>query len=423
MPNKILFRPLTRGITRGVVGFGGGGAVPFPPATKEELFDLGARMVMVYGQSLSLGSTGASDVETTVSTEVDHALMFNGGTRPHNDDLSVSTGNLGSTMLNGDPTSGFVYLAESVTPRADKNFGETISTGIAVQNATTPLFFVNHGIGAQTLSQLSYQGGVGNSGQIFASQAIALQRAKEIYDARGVAISWPWLVLAQGEADVSGSNTSYDTDLSAFIADVNKFSLAALGDVVAQPKILQYQPLQSNDLGVVATAMIDYQGTNNYYLAGPCYQYDDVGDGTHLTSESYRRLGEYLGHKMKQIEADSEWRPLYITSAVRSGAVITLTYNNPTGSALVFDTTRIAAQDNQGFEIGGNSVNISDVSIINNTTVEVTMATPGPCTLLYGVSTSTLDKRGNLRDSESAVSAYNGEELSNWACKQSVVVA
>ena len=416
-------RPITSRIASAIAGarVGGGSG----PSTPEELFDTGAVLFTMAGQSLALGSTGTEDVAAVVSSETDKALMFNGGTRPAVDDTDTATISLASTNVNAAKAVSLSYLQESVSPREDKNYAETYLTGISAQNPSVPLFMVPNAVGASTLENNNYGMSSGANGEIFASMILLLQQAKKIYDERGIDVSWKYHLIAQGEANAYDTAADYKAELISYMANLEKYGFASLGDISTPPKYIQYLTKYGGFTTYgPPTAMLELmEEYSNYFVVGPNYHMEDVGDGVHLTSLSYRRYGELIGKVVSKLEQDVAWKPLYITGAVRDGTTITLTYHNPSNTALAFDTTLVSSQANYGFDyleaVPGDNP-ITSVTIIDNTTIELEITSAADGCVLYAIDTDGIFGKGNLRDSDTAVATHDSYPLYNWACNQVV---
>lgn len=180
------------------------------------------------------------------------------------------------------------------------------------------------------------------------------------------------------------------------------------------------------------------EGTG-YYLAGPRYAYEYETDGTHITGLGKRLFAEYLAHRHQQIKSGSAL-PVYIVSAVRVGAVITLSYNTIIGN-LVIDTTNVpetttAFPDSKyGFECFVSSVGVSISTVtVSGTEAEITLSSdpaaqvevryaqmtwPGGLQSVSGTSSKLA--RGNIRDSGEYTALHDASSLHNWACHQTIL--
>jgi len=165
----------------------------------------------------------------------------------------------------------------------------------------------------------------------------------------------------------------------------------------------------------------------------PAYPFGVMNDCNHFSPAGERQLGEYFGKVYaKVVFGHKTWEPVRPQTITRgAGAqskVITVKYHVPE-PPLVFDTTRVVAAPNMGFDVVDNGVmlTVSNVSIISADTVAITVVeeptgvnlrlryaqnqVTGQCIgpgLVYSGGA-----RGNLRDSDATPSKY-GYSLFNW---------
>lgn len=179
------------------------------------------------------------------------------------------------------------------------------------------------------------------------------------------------------------------------------------------------------------------QTITGYNLIGPKYAYAHETDGTHITGAGKRLFAEYAAHRVA-----GGGLPVHITSASRSGAVITLDYHTLTGD-LVIDTTAVpqtstAYTDSlSGFEclVSGSAVGIDTVQV-SGTAVTITLdSDPGEAVLVrYAMQTwpggtqtvagiNSKLPRGNIRDSGSFTALQDGSTLYNWAVPQFITTS
>lgn len=156
-----------------------------------------------------------------------------------------------------------------------------------------------------------------------------------------------------------------------------------------------------------------HRQNSNAWLVGPKYQFTYV-DGVHLDNVSYFKLGEYHAKVHRRVVTEKgRWDPLQPESITISGRDITVVFRVPV-EPLVFDTTLISAQQDMGFTFTDDAGNhgFSTVNIVSPNTVVLTLSQDPVGTmrrLSYG-------RPGNLRDSDTAPSAYDGQPLYNWCC-------
>lgn len=164
-------------------------------------------------------------------------------------------------------------------------------------------------------------------------------------------------------------------------------------------------------------------------LIGPKYFLTHV-DAYHMNNSSYRLWGEYYGKVINKVfNEGKEWYPLMPIGVVRNGNVIYVKFHVPE-PPLQFDTTLVSEKTNKGFEYtdSSGSSSISSVEIYGADTVKITLnqvPTGGTQSLRYAFTGTpgaipgpfvSGSAKGNLRDSDVAVSSYNGStRLYNWA--------
>lgn len=171
-------------------------------------------------------------------------------------------------------------------------------------------------------------------------------------------------------------------------------------------------------------------------LVGPKYflNYSDI---YHLDNYSYRLLGEYYGKVVDLVfNKKQQWKPLSPESIIRNGRVIDVKFYLPIGATNIeFDTDLVDASENMGFRYNSSNIKISikKVEIVGNDTVRITLnALPSrtdkeKLSYAFYNENDTLGNpnpgahsqgsaRGNLRDNDQSVSAYDPSvKLYNWA--------
>lgn len=157
------------------------------------------------------------------------------------------------------------------------------------------------------------------------------------------------------------------------------------------------------------------------YCVGPMYQYTYY-DTLHINAASARLVGALHGEAMKAVCIDGgPWEPLRPVDAKVLGNTVTLTFNK---SGLVFDTTTLPSQTNQGFVVtdaADTAISVSAVELLNGNQVRLTCASaPQPdWTVSYGVAAvgradSFIGSMGNLRDNAGLERQFDSVPLHNW---------
>lgn len=222
------------------------------------------------------------------------------------------------------------------------------------------------------------------------------------------------LHIIHGEADYSGgaSQAAYFGYLQEWLSDYNTDIKAVTGQ--SSNMVAFFSPPSYYGLNNITAAGLQAQReTSNIFLVGPKYNLEG-SDQIHLTSVGYYHLGEYHARAHRAVVNNGgSWKPLMPVSAIANGTTITVDFAVPV-RPIVFDTTAVAAVSNQGFVVLDNSgtKTISSVSIAGETTVQIVVTTSLGANprVRYAVGS----QGGNLRDSETAVSAYDGKRLPNW---------
>jgi hypothetical protein len=377
---------------------------PIPPVGEADVNHL-----MIYGQSLSLGTQSRPAISTTANS---HYAFGGGGTVRFWEGVSYST----ASMVSHTERDSSVDL-----------FGETPLYGcyqMVGQLGTYSKQFLASapGFGATTIADLS-SGGYYN--RLIESVGVGKKRSRELgkqYKVR--AILW-----MQGESD--GGNTSYAANLNSLLGTLNT-DIKAITYQTDDIWLISYQ-VDRAQIGLAHLAASDTYA--RIRVAMPMYMLAHT-DGVHLTAAASKIAGAYFGLAYKAIilDGNTSWQPLRIQSATRSGTTIDVVYN-PVGS-LALDTTTVSAQTNSGFRLfdsGGSALTISSVSLLNATTVRITAAAsvPAGAILRYGFSDPTdhtaAVAKGNLRDSQGASIVFDSSGVNwpmhNWALLEQKTLA
>ncbi len=229
------------------------------------------------------------------------------------------------------------------------------------------------------------------------------------------------VTVVHGEQDGNEGSLVYDDDIIEWQADYEADIRAITGQSGAIPHFhSQMSAIASSDVPL-AQLRAHIAAPGKVILVGPKYHLPTV-DGSHLTNEGYRQLGEEYGKAyVKAIVNRQTWEPLRPTALVRAGAVITVTFHVPV-APMAFDTTIVPAAVDMGFEylLAGVPQGIATVAI-NGSTVVVTLdANPGGAGRLRYAQVSPMS--GNLRDSDATASRH-GYSLYNWCVHFDEVVA
>jgi hypothetical protein len=369
--------------------------------------------LLITGQSLSTGY--GSEVVSTMQTYFN--LSFNTGVR---------AGAMGLT--------GFIPLVET----SDGMHGETIASGMAnlagalweAEGFAPRDFLVSaHGVDGAPYSAIkkgteAYAAGLA---QVTAGKAIA-EAGGKTYEVRAVA-------AIHGESDHIGfppdGNPDYGAALLEWRADYEA-DIQAITGQTAPVRLFYCQMSSWTALDMAPRSRIPElqrqvaaDDPERFALVGPKY-FLAYTDGVHLTGASERWLGEYYAKALARVYLAGEpWLPLTPTAAKIDGNDVVVDFAVPV-PPLVFDTTLVSDPGAYGFsfvDMGQFTPSIAAVELTGPAQVTVTLAgPPGPGARLgYAISGEpgapagpTTGPRGNLRDSDAAVS-LSGSPLYNWA--------
>lgn len=272
---------------------------------------------------------------------------------------------------------------------------------------------------------------LGKGSEMFTNAISQVASAKAIATTEGRSFKFRGTLWLQGESDNSMSYSDYKTALKRLAGDYADMGRAAASQKES-PILITYQTT-TNALPNVALAQLDASKESGLiYMAAPLYPFDFAPDGVHLTAESSKLIGGYMGLVYKKVLIDgANWKPLHPTSYVQSGSDVTLAFHVPAGS-LVLDTTLIQAQTDYGFSAvddSGDAIAITAVALVGANQVKITTASPIPAggEVRYAQIPQTLPVRcnggaGNLRDSQGDSVAYLGKPMHNWCVLFSMVI-
>ncbi len=386
---------------------------------------------LIYGQSLSAG-TQSTPAKTTTPPRPGRVLMFSGGVRTLGTNFPTDR----TATIRDEDLAGIVDAYE----RTDGDrAGETVASiggwqATKTLASTEALLMSAHGIGGQGYAWLK------KGGAPYANILKAVRRARLIAALSGLAYKVPAVIWDQGQHDHDESEATYRGWLVEIQSDLTT-DINALTGGTDQVKLIVHQ-MASWQLYNIATSGVPLaqlnmalQNPDKAVCVGPQYILETVADGMHLTAEGEYLQGLYTGRAMAAVVAGQPYTPLYVTSAVRSGAVVTLTFSD-TGTALAFDDgslvtdpgTRGVTWHDAG---NGNSVTISSVEITGAHTIDVTLsAVPTGTAQQIGIARvatpnalagPTTGPRSTIRD-QSPDASPEGRRLYNFACIQLVNV-
>lgn len=390
--------------------------------------------IILYGQSLALGSDSGGGSVITSSASSSHK-MFTTGVRVHYDTSGVSNQN---TPVNPDSMATIVDLEEQINPN-DSNMAETFAAGIGLWLDDDSLMSCT-ARGAYKAEQLNRTGnGVLADFNHFQNTYATALHAYEYAQDNEYAYSLGPMVFKQGEADSSNSKATWKTEVQQLRDDfASHLMWACKQDTADWLMIIDQQGMSRSgftyaDLAVGAIEL--HRAGNGIVCAGPNYpeEFTAIND-VHMASNGYRNYGERLGRIIQTIIDTGTWNPCYITSVSRSTTTITVNVHVPE-PPLQINTTDVASVTDSGFAYSGASitgVSITDTGVGDNAgVIEITIDADAGGTLHYAYNNPDLDfrigptygPRGNICDSDSAVTKNDGMKLYNWLCVDEWAVA
>lgn len=230
-----------------------------------------------------------------------------------------------------------------------------------------------------------------------------------------------------GESDNAAHSPTYASDIVTWQRDYETDVRAITGQALPVP-MFHTQNSQNGQSRIPLDMLAAHVAApGKVVLVGPKYHLA-YADGTHLTTASYKHLGEDYAKAYRRVVLQGEtWEPVRPKSVTRCGKEITIVFFVPS-PPLVLDTSRVAATAHFGFgyveasnEIAkpapaGQSPTVASVTVTAPDTVVVTLSaaptTPGR--VRYAIDYVDPDgPRGNLRDSDRTPSRF-GFDLFNW---------
>ena len=351
-----------------------------------------------YGQSLSVGQA-----RPVISTAQNYDnLMFYRGMIPQYEYSGESAATWYSSLVPAVETAGVVNTGLNETPNTAT--GDMIkqlinSESLSGVTYSYKMLLSSPGYGSTTIAQLSKGTAHYNRmvDQFTYGRSLAYS-SNQSYKARGC--SW-----VQGESDYISRTTrsAYLSSLKALLSDLKT-------DIDADFKMISYQLSShyeySNGNPTIALAQSDMEAySDDFIIACPMYHLK-YADSLHLTGESSRVLGGYIGIAYKRTFVDGvKFKPLTIKSHnIVNGNQIHLKFNVPSG-VIAVDTNIVPEASGYGFEVSNNT--ITSVSVTGPDSIKIVLASSlsGGETLKYaatgsGSNGTDFRPRGNIRDTQ-----------------------
>jgi hypothetical protein len=418
----------------------------FDPTGADSIPDTITDVIAVWmtGQSNSVGFGSPASIITTTAISSGRVMMFNGGTRPMQNDNSINNSGGADTGLRPIQDTQFQSLTDLYEQRGGSlnDKGETHGGGVGYWTAanlssTTLIVYATFGVGGIPIIQCLPGHYPWNN------MLRATDRLKAWCDLKGLNLTVPCLMFDQGEADINSgtSATTYVTNLLSMQASFDTAMNAIVG-TQASPRPVIFQQISSAGFYVktdetIPAAVLDAAIANPTKIIPNMPEYFvTFDDGAHLSDQSRRLAGEYLGRTLVRLLNSQSNKALYATSASNSGLTLTLITN--AASTLVKDTSAVSDPGQNGIRLFKTSddseITLSSVSVSspNITATCGSPLTPGQSyyvgigyrmTVGAGVNAGpTTGHRTNFRDSdaETASTAAGGGSMSNWMLHQKI---
>ena len=301
--------------------------------------------IIVTGQSLSTDTGTVSPISTT---PLSYAKMFNGGADWNNYDTSLNT----QSYIESAHAS-MVDLVEGATSTSS---GETPSSGIAIMMqqlameagwsfSDQQMLLSNPGIAGKSAAELS-------SSEMFSYVRSDISYADQLAAAAGESISLCALPIIQGEADSNTDPVEWSATWKNYKNKVEQIA----GRGVVSP-IIQ----SASTSFAIKNEQLNLSGLDGYCFATPIYHLEKAPDGIHLTNESAKKMGAYIGKAIyDEIYGSGTDSPLVPKHAVISGKYCLLVFD----VEIEFDTSALPLSQNYGFQGFKDGIEVSIDSVV-----------------------------------------------------------
>ena len=396
----------------------------------------------INGQSLSIGEfIGSPGVLSTTPSSL-HKMFADGPRYVYDHAADAYNVALASLVgLQEQIGAGDANLGETPCSGAAKMIGQLIMAENGAPAASAyRMLMSTPGYGATTIAQLS------RGSSHFARLIRETDFGRALATAQGWSFAAQVMGWTQGESDYMAA-TSRAAYTSALVQLANDwFSLARGAALQSFSPIVLISQIASHLFNPNATPVMALAQTDaavalpvTIKLSHAMYQFDYTG--WHMTAACNCWSGAYFGLAYKRLiyDGSTTWAPLSISTGTKNGAVVTVTTN--AASQLVFDTTWVTAQTNQGFDVvdsGGTPLTINSVMLqgVNQIVITCSTTVPGGALLRYGWRGTdgqsnpgrVTGARGNLRDSQGTTITFdpcdgNGARpMHNWALISEVAI-
>lgn len=374
--------------------------------------------ILGYGQSLAMGDT--SVVQTTQPPTANRLLTIQGGVMLVDQETTLTD----AMVVPFKPLVSVVREVPVVQLSGQLNRLRGVPSNAGLLTSA-------HGRNGRTIAQLS-------KGSLYYSNLLtAVASSKAEATRLGLTYRVPFVDWIQGEADRNMAQETYLAALLQLQSDLDTDIRAASGQSEPVPMLLD-QISNFTNYGLVSSfvplaqlqAALDYP--DRFACAGPKYWVPSNTDGTHLTGDSYTRIGCMHMRAAEALIRGGRWLPTHAISAVRTGAVVVVRFHTPSGP-LTVDTGNVSDPGYWGIRYvdDASSASVSKVRLLGENLLEVTLSSvPTGANPYIGIADAgiagqplgpTTGARACLRDN-SPDRDGQGRPVYNWACHQRIAV-
>lgn len=226
----------------------------------------------------------------------------------------------------------------------------------------------------------------------------------------------PAILIQHGETD--SANANYAANLAELLTDLTTDIQAINGQAELPVLLLAQVSSQVNKTSALQMLLASQQDPR-ILIVSPTYQLAAVTE--HRTNIGQRHLGSYAGRALYRHLIGADQKALRPMSAVRAGAVITVTFDVPV-APIALDSVLVASQTNRGVSYTDDetSAAVSSVAVGSPTTLTVTLdGTPTGANkkIRFGIGVTSI----NIRDSDPELGVAD-EPLYNWCLHAELAV-
>lgn len=355
--------------------------------------------IIMYGQNIAFGKEGDPPLSAQTTFR---DLMFS------------PAGVIANTQVLVDAITGFAPMQEL----GNETISTTLIDGIRAEYGARYLVST-HADGGQAMATLKKGTAQYDIGMQLS--ALAVEHVSRLVPVQKYVPKF--ILFMHGERDNQDGTTqvAYQSELEAMQKNISDDLAAITGEKRSIPMFLCQMSSwtwNKNESPVTEAQLQESVDNPNIFCVCPKY-FIPHPDGVNLINTGYQLLGQYYTKAILSYMRTGAWEPLRPISLSRSGATITVTYNNPVTSPLVIDTTAVtdpllAGTPSRGFRYTDDSASAyvdsvalggayNEVDVILNTTPtgankQLTYA----ATLGIGPGGGpTQGPRGNIRNSDS----------------------